>query len=222
MRIFAIADIHGALDILERAADLIRVSDLIVLAGDLTSHGRTEEARELIEVIERYSARILAVHGNWDSAGVAAYLDERGYGVHASGRIIDGIGFFGCGGSSPTPMHTRVEYGEDEIARILNEGYERVKSAEKIVLISHTPPRRTRDRTFLGLRGGSTSVRSFIELNRVDLCLCGHIHEAGGVERLGRTLIANPGSFKRGKYMDISVNGGIAPRRGRIKRGWFF
>lgn len=221
MKIFTISDIHGALDMLERAAGLIRSADLVVMAGDLTSHGKTEEARALIESVERRSARVLAVHGNWDSAEITALLDERGCGIHAAGRIMDGIGFFGCGGSSPTPMHTRVEYDEDEITRILNKGYERVKGAEKVVLISHTPPRHTRDRTFLGLHGGSASVRSFIEMNRVDLCLCGHIHEAGGLERLGGTLIANPGSFKRGKYIDIAINGGITARRGRLKRGFF-
>ena len=58
-----------------------------------------------------------------------------------------------------------------------------MRVASRIVLISHAPPRGIRDRSFLGLRGGSHSVKAFLEEHPVSLCLCGHIHEAAGIER---------------------------------------
>jgi hypothetical protein len=119
------------------------------------------------------------------------------------------------GGSSPTPLKTATEYTEKEIALTLQTGYEQVREASQTVLISHVPPRGVRDRSFLGLRGGSHSVKSFLEINPVNLCLCGHIHEAAGIERFCSTLVANSGSFKKGHYLSIEIGRDIVVTRGR-------
>ncbi|MCG6535470.1 MAG: metallophosphoesterase, partial [Syntrophales bacterium LBB04] len=170
---------------------------------------------DVIACLEQYSTRILAVHGNWDRLEVKDFLEEKGYSLHGKGRIIEGIGFFGVGGSSPTPLKTATEYTEKEIALTLQAGYELVREASPIILISHVPPRGVRDRSFLGLRGGSHSVKSFLEMNPVNLCLCGHIHEAAGIERFCSTLVANSGSFKKGHYLSIEIGFDIVVTPGR-------
>ena len=215
MKLFAISDIHGATKPIDKAAALIREADWVVISGDITRAKTRTEAADVIACLEQYSTRILAVHGNWDRLEVKDFLEEKGYSLHGKGLIIDGIGFFGMGGSSPTPLKTATEYTEKEIALTLQAGYEQVRGASPIVLISHVPPRGVRDRSFLGLRGGSHSVKAFLETNPVNLCLCGHIHEAAGIERFCSTLVANSGSFKKGHYLSIEIGRDIVVTRGR-------
>jgi Icc-related predicted phosphoesterase len=189
-----------------------------VIAGDLTSARTRAEATDVIACVEQYSTRILAIHGNWDRLEVKDFLEEKGYSLHGKGRVLDGIGFFGLGGSSPTPIHTASEYTEKEIALILQTGYQQVQDASQTVMISHVPPRGVRDRSFIfGLRGGSHSVKAFLEVNPVTLCLCGHIHEAAGIERFCDTLVANSGSFKKGHYLTIEIGQELSVKRGRVE-----
>jgi len=216
MRLFAVSDIHGATESIEAAAPLLRAADWIVIAGDITRDKTRAEAADVIARFERSSTKILAVHGNWDRPEVKEYLEEKGYSLHGTGRVLDGIGFFGLGGSSPTPMNTATEYTEEEIGACLRSGYETVRGASQIVLISHVPPRDVLDRSVFGLRRGSRALRAFLAANPVSLCLCGHIHEAAGIERFQDTLVANAGSFKKGLYLSIEVGADLEVTRGRI------
>lgn len=216
MKIFAVSDIHGATKPVREAAPFIRAADWVVIAGDITRSKTRAEAADVIACFEQYSTRILAVHGNWDRMEVKNFLEEKGYSLHGKGRLLQEVGFFGLGGSSPTPLSTATEYTEQEIDRTLRDGYEQVREALRIILISHVPPRGVRDRSFLGLRGGSRCVRTFLEEQRVDLCLCGHIHEAAGIERFKNTLVANAGSFKKGHYLSVETGPEPAVTRGRV------
>ena len=217
MKLFAISDIHGATKPIEKAAMLIREADWVVISGDITRAKTRAEAVDVIACIEQYSTRILAVHGNWDRLEVKDFLEEKGYNLHGKCRMMERIGFFGMGGSSPTPLKTATEYTEKEIALTLQTGYEQVREAPQVVLISHVPPRGVRDRSFVfGLRGGSHSVKAFLEINPVTLCLCGHIHEASGIERFCNTLVANSGSFKKGHYLTIEIGQDLVATSGRV------
>lgn len=216
MKIFVISDIHGATAPIEKAATLIRTADRIIISGDITRTRTRAEAKDIISCIEQYSDRIFAVHGNWDKQEVKEFLEEKQYSLHGRGIIADGVGFFGVGGSSPTPIWTPTVYKEEEIALFLKVGYEQARQASAVILVSHTPPRRVRDRSFIGLRGGSHSIRAFLETNPVDLCLCGHIHEAHGVERFHNTLVANAGSFKKGRYVTVEIGSEIVAIPGQV------
>ena len=216
MKLFAVSDIHGAIKPINEAATLIRKADLVVISGDITHTKTRAEAADVIACLEQYSTRILAVHGNWDRVEVKEFLEEKMYSLHGKGRILDGMGFFGVGGSSPTPLKTPTIYTEKEIDLTLRTGYEHVRDASKVVLISHAPPRGVRDRSFLGLRGGSFSVKAFLEERPVSLCLCGHIHEAAGIERFQSTLVANSGSFKKGHNLYVEIGPELSVTRGRV------
>lgn len=65
----------------------------------------------------------------------------------------------------------------------------------KTVYVTHSPPYATTlDRLHGGITPiGSRAVRHFIDRQQPPLTLHGHIHESPGVERLGRTVCANPG-----------------------------
>ncbi len=216
MKIFAISDIHGEMKHFAAAAGLIREADLVVISGDIARNGDLHSAREALSLIEGITDAIVAVHGNWDRAEVEDFLEERGYSVHGRGIVRGGIGFFGVGGSSQTPMNTASEYSEEEIAGFLEAGYRDVAGAVRRVLVSHVPPRRVRDRTFLGLHGGSRAVREFLETRPVDLCMTGHIHEAFGIENVSGCVVVNSGSFKKGRYSLIEIGTTVSVEQGKL------
>ena len=63
---------------------------------------------------------------------------------------------------------------------------------------------------------GSTAVREFIDLYQPDICVTGHIHEAKGEDRIGRTHVLNPGPLSQGGYVElIEGEGGL---KGRLRQ----
>ena len=65
----------------------------------------------------------------------------------------------------------------------------------RTVYVAHTPPFGTKlDQLAGGIASiGSRALRRFIDRRQPPLTLHGHIHESPGVDRLGRTVCANPG-----------------------------
>ena len=104
------------------------------------------------------------------------------------------------GGSSPTPFPTLFQSSEDEIRSGL-EGSMR----KRAVLLSHSPPRGHLDKTFIGTHVGSTAIADAVERYRPVLVVCGHIHEARGVERDEHTVYVNPGKAAMGYAAIVDV-----------------
>jgi Icc-related predicted phosphoesterase len=155
------------------------------------------------------NANVLALPGNLDEPDVGDYLVELGLSLHGTGRLLDAIGIFGVGGSNITPFNTPIEFGEEELAVLLNSGYDQVKQASNLVLVSHAPPFNTKtDLIGSGAHVGSTAVREFIEKIQPVLCITGHIHESRAEDTIGRTRILNPGMIKDGGWIEISIEQG--------------
>ncbi len=202
MNIIAITDIHGSLN-MSSAVAALRNADLILIAGDITHFGNREDANTVLEGILHVNSTVLAVPGNCDQMSVNQVLTERNINLHGETRIIDDCAFYGLGGSNRSPFNTPQEYGESEIEAILGR-FEK-QDARYHILVSHPPPEKTKlDRTVLGKHVGSKSVRSFIEKFEPHLVLCGHIHEARGVDKIYNTAIINPGPFPK-HYAVINV-----------------
>src|SRR5688500_4950750 len=115
IRVAAAGDIHCAEPLRERIArtfaDVEGKADLILLAGDLTTHGEPEEAMVLADACRPLDVPVYAVLGNHDfhvnrCDEVIALLEEAGitvlqrsYAVHEVGGlelgIVGGKGFVG-------------------------------------------------------------------------------------------------------------------------------
>ena len=216
MKIFTISDIHGEKKYFDAAEHLITGADLVVVAGDLTKTGRRESAEEVLSCIEELNTNILAVHGNWDRTEVLDLLEQKGYSIHGRGKIIRRIGFFGVGGSGKTPMRMTSEYTEEVIRGHLIAGYSEIRNAERVVLISHSPPKKVRDSTLFGISAGSTSISEFIQKNTINLCITGHIHEAYGTEYLNHCLVVNSGAFNKGRYASIVISDTVTAELGTL------
>ncbi|MGE5568100.1 MAG: metallophosphoesterase family protein [Rhodospirillales bacterium] len=198
MKLLVFSDIHGDVASLER---LMAVeADFYVAAGDLSSWGRGLD--RCGEVLRSRAGRVWVLPGNHESAGQVAEFcrkfglnDFHGKTFEAEGHKVAGLGY-----SSPTPFHTPGEYSEEELARRLAP----FAGLAPLVLVCHCPPFGTAlDRVRQGVHAGSRSVKSFIDRYQPAHFICGHIHEAEGVqEQLGKTNCVNAG--KRGYLLDLA------------------
>jgi hypothetical protein len=155
--------------------------------------------------------RLIAVAGNMDREAARGCLGELGVDAHARGIVIDGVGFMGLGGGTPSPFGTPWELGDEEAEKCLAAGFAQIADASFRVLISHAPPRGTElDRGFGRQHVGSEPVRKFLLGRSVNLCICGHIHESAGVDTLGGADCVNIGPFKNGNYALVTIDDGRA------------
>lgn len=214
MRIIAVSDVHDDLSKLSLLAQREAGADLLLVSGDLTRYGGVCRFREVLGAFGRVFPRVLAVPGNMDRPEVAPALEEDGTGLHGRSEIIGDVGLAGVGGSPPTPFGTPFELSEEELEEAFAAAAASVAGCPVRVFVSHAPPRGTAlDRVRLGVHAGSRAVRAVVERFAPDVLVCGHIHEAGGTDRLGPTQMVNPGPFARGGYARILTGPSISVER---------
>jgi len=167
--------------------------------------------------------------GNDDPALVAELIAGCDAIVNPEGRCVqldDHHEMISLGYSNPTPWNTERELSEEELLSRMEGMMAAVQRPEQLVVNFHAPPHGSgldtapqlsadlRIETSMGqpilTSVGSTATRRFIETHRPLLGLHGHIHESGGVAKLGRTLCINPGSvYSEGVLMGAIV--GLKP-----------
>lgn len=208
MVIIGLTDIHGRFDDIDRLGPVLRAADMVLLAGDITHFGGEAAAEQFLASIRKYTSAVLAVPGNCDYAAVSQVLTREKVNCHADCVVHGGVNFIGLGGSLTTPFHTPGEYAEDELADFLEAAAAQRDKEAPLVLVSHQPPLNTTcDRLANGNHVGSQSVRRFIEQYQPLFCVTGHIHEARGIDGIGRTRIVNPGPASGGGYVHAEIIG---------------
>jgi uncharacterized protein len=206
MKVLCITDLHGdnqALDAI--LADAGQV-DLVLLGGDITNFGTPNAAESVVRHVQRSGAQVLAVAGNCDSEAIDQRLVELGVSLFGRGAAWGNVGFHGVSAMPPW-LGSMYELTEQQIADALQQGDAQLPLLDQRVLLTHTPPHNTRlDVTRQGQHVGSTSVRDFIDRRQPSLVVCGHIHEARGIDQLGATRIVNCGPAYRGNYALAEIN----------------
>ncbi len=206
MDLLVLSDIHSSFSRVESILRHECAVDGIVICGDFTTRGTEAEVANALSVFRRAGVPIFAVAGNMDSPAIDSHLTETGSGINGIGRVFGDVGFFGVSASPPTLLHTPYEISEENILAKAETGWKDVQEARWKVLVTHTPPFQTKlDRILLGKHVGSRSIRSFVEHNQPDLVVCGHIHEARGVDTIGKTQIVNCGAAAQGLYARIHL-----------------
>ena len=178
---------------------------MILIAGDITDFGPDEYAKKLLNM---FKTPIMAIPGNCDPKTILKVLDNsKAVNLHNTSERIGNITFIGLGGSNPTPFDTPFELQEDEIESNLEKMItetENDQDSNTIVLLTHAPPYGTVDEIPIG-HVGSTAIEKFV--GRVNLIVCGHIHEARGVMKVGKTVVVNPGMVSEGNGAVITITG---------------
>ena len=203
MKILAISDPHGDYSKIEKIMETAGDFDIAMIAGDLTHFGPDAKVKELMEMFDK---PVLAIPGNCDQKSILGALDiSKAINMHGKLEQIGKIRFIGLGGSNFTPFNTPFELSEEEIERVLKGMFYSAESTEDhgpIVLLTHAPPHGARDELSIG-HVGSKAILKFID--RLDLIICGHIHEAKGMENIGTTMVVNPGEACKGSYALITI-----------------
>jgi Icc-related predicted phosphoesterase len=123
---------------------------------------------------------------------------------------FDGYVMVSSSRSNPTPWDTPREGPEEELAEYLDSLCRRVgdspKDFENVIFNFHVPPygysldlcpkldAQMRMAAEEKIHAGSLGAKQVLEKYQPLLGLHGHIHESRGAQKVGRTLIINPGS----------------------------
>jgi len=206
MNIFAISDIHNAENQLLKILNSTRKYDCVFVAGDFTTHGSIADVKRELSEIQKIAPKIYAVTGNMDSSAIDSWLIQEGYGLHGIGIHIGDFGICGVSAAPRSILRTPYELDEDTLLDTLQKGWEMIQDFPLKVVLAHTPPFGTKvDKTRSGIHVGSKALRSFIEKNEPDLYICGHIHEARGIDTIGKTTVVNCGAVADGFFSLIEI-----------------
>jgi Icc-related predicted phosphoesterase len=146
----------------------------------------------------------------------------------AEGRVveIDGFQMASTGWANVTPWKTYREEKEGPLAERIEQVISQVTAPpERTIFSLHCPPHgsglddapeltedmRLKHAGHAPVPCGSTAVREAIERHQPALSLHGHIHEARGSARIGKTLCINPGSaYEQGELLGalVELDGG--------------
>jgi len=214
LRILAMADLHGSADRLRplKGADV----DLIVFCGDLHNLEPPDRMRTVAEALAALGPPVLIVPGNMDPKETApkVWKDAGLLMVHRDFRVLGDAGFVGFGGMVARDARrlsdpNRFYFADEDVYRSLTRLWGRISGFRRRVVLTHQPPRDTRDLIHGGERGGSAGLRRFVEEAVPDLLLCGHIHEDRGEGKIGSTRVVNVGELRRGYAAVIDLEGEI-------------
>ncbi|MGW8256821.1 MAG: metallophosphoesterase family protein [Thermoguttaceae bacterium] len=206
MKILGITDVHNRSERLQHILQDAETADLVLLGGDLTSFGSPEDAERIVRIAQSRRVPVLAVAGNCDSALIDRRLVELGVSVAARGLVFNDLGIHGLSAAPPW-RSDMYEFPENELALLLQAGFEQIGNARQHLVLTHVPPRDGKiDRTHFLHHVGSSALREFIDQHQPTLVVCGHVHEARGVEVIGTTSVVNCGPAASGYYAMIDLD----------------
>ncbi|HSF60866.1 MAG TPA: metallophosphoesterase family protein [Gaiellaceae bacterium] len=206
MRIAYVVDVHDRFEAVPRVLAETGAVDLLVVGGDITTLGTPADAGRAIESWRPLVPRLLAVAGNMDSAAIDARLVELGVSLDGRGVVFGDVGIAGVSAAPYSPLDTRYEISDRELATRASAGLEEVKGCRVRVLCPHAPPHGIAcDRLRSGEHVGSPALRALVEEEQPDLVLCGHIHEARSQDQIGASRVVNPGPVAAGHFAVVDV-----------------
>lgn len=207
MKILAVSDIHSKY---RKLLDYLKNNhvDLVILTGDITDFGPAELGEEILNEISSFGAPVLAIPGNCDPVNIYGKIDNsNAINIHGRSVVIKDIGICGFGGSNRTPFNTPLEFEEIQIYDEARKAMEEIKDQKLTLFITHAPPAGTKtDLIPSGDHVGSKALRKIIEEFQPSINICGHIHEAKAVDKIGKTTVINPGELSEGSACLVEVN----------------
>jgi uncharacterized protein len=176
------------------------------------------------ERLRPLNVKIYISPGNDDDFVVDEVLNCSDFVINPEEKVVEiapGVSMLTFGYSNPTPWNSPRELQEPELAGRLNALARQVPEEDLAIYNIHVPPKDTPIDQAAQLDAslkpivsggrvlmtgvGSTAVRDLILKYQPELGLHGHVHEAPGVIRLGKTVCINPGS----EYSDGVLRGAL-------------
>ena len=215
-KILAISDVHGEEN--ENLYNYLNNNDidLVLVLGDITDFGPLEFASTFLEKVAECGVDVIAIPGNCDPKGICNAINEVSFCLHNNIIAYGDAILFGYGGSNETPFNTPGEIQDNKIygdvyELLANYDYVYNKDVPKVrILVTHAPPYNTEaDKMENGEHVGSSGILKSIHEFEPEINLCGHIHEAKSLSKIGITTdVANPGMLKDNGAVLIDLKGG--------------
>jgi uncharacterized protein len=181
LKILAFSDIHGDERLLEKLGQQAEDEnvDLVMICGDYSGPGE-EIPRGLIKNFKSRGKPVLLLRGNHESEPTAEFLAELYDIKHLEGQGFryKHVGIFGSSAANLGMFHI----SENQIARNLEAGHDQIKYLSKKIMATHVHPNGSM--VAENFFQGSDAVREAITKFKPDILICGHIHEAEGVEEI--------------------------------------
>lgn len=196
VRILAAGDFHGDVSTAKYLAEkaLKEKADIIILNGDIVEE---ENVENIVGHFKGTGKPVFLVPGNHDFLATD-FLAEK-YDVknlHGSTVYYEGVAISGCGGAN-IGLHM---LSEEEIYETVKKTQPR--KSDKKILVTHVHPSQTKMEKFSQFVPGSDGLKKAIDSFKPDIVLCGHVHEAEGIEeKVGKTRVINVG--KKGKILEL-------------------
>ncbi len=200
MKILAASDIHGDVNLARRLAEKAEKEnvDAVLLCGDLTLQESSTEG--IIGPFKEKGLKVGIIPGNHESVATSNFLIERYklVNLHGYSYYMDRVGMFGCGSANIGLF----QLSEEEIFNSLEKSHSYIEDKQKKIMVTHVHPSGSLIEKFTRFFPGSVAVRKAIEKFQPDLALCGHVHEAEGIEeKIGKTRLINVG--RQGRIIEI-------------------
>ncbi len=187
----------------------------------------------LIEKVNVKGVKVIVMPGNDDEKiidPVIKSFEDQGV-IYPLDKVVDlGYNFemISLDYANLTPWSTPREHPEELLEKVIDNLFSKVKDYSKTICNFHCPPYNTRldlapklDKQLRRVRVmgqpvfvhvGSKAIRKAIERYQPLLGLHGHIHESFASDRIGKTLVLNPGSeytegILRGFIIELTERG---------------
>lgn len=204
LRILAASDIHGDQTIVKKLAERAEKEnvDLVVLCGDLTMNEMS--TANIIGPFAAKHKKVLLIPGNHETVATADFMAEvynpYAKNIHGYSVKYKDVGIFGAGGA--TNVGPQAPISETEMYDLLKKGFDKISDLKKRIMVTHVHPTDSKMEKFSRFVPGSSGVKKALDKFKPDILLCGHTHEAQGLEEMiGKTRVINVGP--KGKIINL-------------------
>ena len=207
MKILVLSDLHANNENVGKLDEQFAKADAVIFAGDFAECFKPETGKEALNTLCTKHDTIFAVLGNCDEPEFIEELEDQDICVEKTLVFHEGLAIAGSGGGTYFTGKTANERQENEILSDFNIVENSVKDTgdaslwKSLILVSHNPPKDTKcDAVNAELHAGSQLFADFIKENQPLAVVCGHIHEGKAVDKIGDTVVINPGPLLEGNY----------------------
>lgn len=213
MKFLVISDLHAQNDVLDKMDGLFSQADGVFFAGDFAKGFKPETGQETLQKLCSKHEVIFAVLGNCDNEQFLQDIEDQDISVQKALVFHEGLAIAGSGGAEIFTKETEYERTQED----MQTDFEIVDNAisqsgdsslwKNMILISHNPPKGTVcDKVNESLHVGSSIFTDYIIKNKPLAVICGHVHEACGTEKIGETVVINPGALQEGSYAWLTID----------------
>ncbi|AQQ09919.1 phosphodiesterase [Sedimentisphaera cyanobacteriorum] len=202
MKLVLLSDIHSRFPRSDELESELKTADAVLISGDITGFGSYDEGEAIIKHIKKFCKSVFAVGGNCDTFEIARMIENLDVSVHGQAGNAGGLCVTGVSG---------VERGRMPLNfyDILENSIASEKNCRKLAVISHEPAFGTDRCGRSSSRKGNRNIREFAEKYQPVLAVSGHVHEAWGSQKIGKTVYINPGAWLERRFATVMLDNNL-------------